>query len=145
MEAVAVAASIAGIVSLLGESLKGTKKLRDFFSDMSSASRIMSQILGDIDSLLSSIQSIKELCGKLPQDFEDTHVILLQVQLGDYEYDVCRWLTIASTLRPASEKGMKAWLKKSWVAVNMKCVNEMAKELARYKQTFILNLSILGR
>ena len=40
MEAIAAISSIAGIVSLLAQAIDSTKKLRDFLSDVSSASEI---------------------------------------------------------------------------------------------------------
>lgn len=145
MEVVAAIASVAGILSLLGESLDGTRKLRDFFSDFSSASTTIAKILHDIQSLDRAISNIKNLVKKLPLDFKGTLHGSLQVQLEDYMKDVCRWLNTAKMLSPASATGMKLWLKKLRIAVNIKSVNEIKLELGRHQQAFNLSLSILGR
>ena len=145
MEVVAAAASVAGILGFLGESLDGTKKLRNFFIEISVASTVIDQFLKDIDSLLQAMHSIKSLVEKLPSDFWNDVVASLQMQLKDYTKDVSLWLQVATALRPDLEKGAKSWMRKTWVALNSKSVNDMRKELDRHKQAFTLSLSILGR
>ena len=145
MDVIAAVASVASILSLLGESLNGTKKLRDFFLDVSSASTTITSFLGDIDSLLQAMQSIRELLEKLPEDSMKDQIVSLRIQLQNYTQAVSRWLATAKALRPACDKAMKAWFKKSWVALNIKSINKMRTELDRYRQVFALKLSILGR
>ena len=147
MEVVAAAASVAGILSLVGESLDGTRKLRDFFSDVLSAPTTVSSCLRDIDSLRQVIQSIKDLVEKLPPDFTNEPVVMvaIQIQLKDCTADVSHWLKTAKALRPASDAGKKSWMKKLWVALNIKSVNEIRRELERHRQALTLSLSILGR
>ena len=145
MEVVAAVASVAGILSLLGETLDGTRKLGDFFSEFSSASTTITKIVRDIRSLDQVISEIAELVGKLPPESKSTLQGSLHPQLQGYMKDVSRWLETAQDLLPASESGMKLWMKKLRIAVNIKCVNEIKGEMGKYKQDFSLSLSVLGR
>ena len=145
MEAVAAVASIAGILSLIGESHNGTVKLRGFFSDMKSASATISEFLRDIDSLLQAIYSIRELIEKLPPDIMSTPVTSLQRQLLEYIGDVPRWLKTVRKYGPASGLGFDSWVKKAWVAFDINYFKEIRTELYRHKQDFVLRFSILGR
>jgi len=145
MEVVAGVASVAGILSLLGQSLNGTRKLRDFFVDVSSASTSITNLLEDINSLLQAIESIKDLIEKSCSKFKDSTVELLRVRLEEYTKDICRWFKTAKALHLPSGNRTKIWLKKLWIAVNIKSVNEIRIELERHRQTITLSLSILGR
>ena len=145
MEVVAAVASVAGILNLLGESLDGTRKLRNFFCDMSSASSTIASLLQDIDLLLQAIQSVRDLVEKLPREFPRAPIASLRSQVKNYTKDVSRWLETAEALHPASDNGMKTWLKKLLVAVHSKSVNQMMGELDRHIQAFSLSLSIIGR
>ena len=147
MEVVAAVASVAGILSLLGESLDGTKKLRWFFSDMKSAPIIISDCLNDIDSLLTTIHFIREVITRLPLDVKDDPIARLQTQLKEYVTNIPRWLKTLRTHHPASDSGLNSWVwvKKVWVALDINSVKEIRTELCRHKQDLVLNLSILGR
>lgn len=109
---VAAVSSVAGILSLLGENLHGIMKLRDFFSDMTSASRTIARFLYDIDSLIQTIQAVNDLVARLPEDCKDSYILDLHIQLENYSKDVSRWVTISARLRPDSDVGLKMWFKK---------------------------------
>lgn len=109
---VTAVSSVAGILSLLGENLHGTMKLRDFFSDMTSASRTIARFLYDIDSLIQTIQAVNDLVARLPEDCKDSYILDLHIQLENYSKDVSRWVTISARLRPDSDVGLKMWFKK---------------------------------
>ena len=145
MEVVAAISSVAGILSLLGETLDKTRKLRDFFLDVSSASITVSNFLSTINWLLHVIDSIKRLVEKLPRNFCGFEVVDLEIQLEDYTEDVLRWLKSAKALRLTLTSGLKMWLERTRIGINIKTVEGMRKEADRHIQAFNLQLSLIGR
>ena len=145
MEAIAAASSVAGILSLLGQSIDGVSKLRAFFLNVSNASRNVSLFLYDINCLLEALHTGKQLVDRLPEDFKDGQITALQIQLDFCTTDVHRLLGSASSLRPASEVGAKAWLKKFFNAVNRDVLRNAREDLGRHTQAIELSLTVLGR
>ena len=145
MEAVAAASSVAGILSLLGQSIDGVSKLRGFLLSVSNSSRHVSLFLYDINCLLEALHAAKQIVDKLPEDFKDSQISALQIQLDFCTKDVLRLLEGASSLRPASEVGAKAWLKSFWNAVNKDVLRTAREELERHRQAIELSLTVLGR
>lgn len=145
MEVVAAASSVAGILSLLSQSINGATKLRDVFSNIYLASGTISRFLHDIDSLLQALQGAKDIVEKLPTDFGGSQATSLVIQLEYCTKDVYRLLETASSLRPASEVGAKAWFKKFWIAVNKNSLIDAREELERHKLAINLSLTVLGR
>ena len=145
MEAIAAASSVAGILSLLGQSIEGVSKLRGFLLNVSRASRHVSLFLYDINCLLEALHAAKQLVDKLPGDFKDSQIAALQIQLDFCSTDVHRLLESASSLRPASEVGAKAWLKKFWNAINKDVLRNAREDLERHRKAIELSLTVLGR
>lgn len=145
MEAIAAASSIAGILSLLGQSIDGVSKLRGFFLNVSVSSRNVSLFLYDINSLLEALHAAKQIVDKLPEDFKDSQVTALQIQLDVCTTDIHRLLESASALRPASEVGAKIWMKQFWNAVNKDVLRNAREDLERHRQAIELSLIVLGR
>lgn len=145
MEAIAAASSVAGILSLLGQSIDGISKLRGLLLNVSGASRHVSLFLYDINCLLEALHEAKQLVDKLPEDFKDSQITALQIQLDLCTTDVHRLLETAGSLRPASEVGAKAWIKKFWNAVNRDVLRNAREELERHRQAIELSLTVLGR
>ena len=145
MEAIAAVSSIAGILSLLGQSIDGVSKLRGFFLNVSCASRNVSLFLYDINSLLEALHAAKQIVDKLPEDFKDSQITALQIQLDFCTTDVHRLLESASSLRPASEVGAKTWMKQFWNAVNKDVLRNAREDLERHRQAIELSLTVLGR
>ena len=144
MEAIAAISSIAGILSLLGQAIDNTTKLRDFLSEFSSASETAGQLLHDLDSLLQTLDAVNRIVKLLPPEFKNSNVVSLHLRVEAYTKDVFNWIKVAKDIHPAQE-GAKAWFKKLWIATNIKSVKEICDELHRHKQTISLDLSILGR
>ena len=145
MEAIAAASSIAGLVSLLGQSIDGVSKLRNFLLNLSSASRNVSLFLYDINCLLEALHAAKLLVEKLPEDFKDSQITALQIQLDFCTKDVHRLLESAGSLRPASEIGAKVWIKRFWNAINKDVLRNAREDLERHRQAIKLSLTVLGR
>lgn len=145
MEAIAAASSVCGILSLLGQSIDGVSKLRGFLLNVSSTSRHVSLFLYDINCLLEALHAAKQLVEKLPEDYQDSRTTALQIQLDFCTTDVHRLLESASSLRPASEVGAKAWILKFWNAINKDVLRNAREELERHRQAIELSLTVLGR
>lgn len=145
MEAIAAASSIAGLISLLGQSIDGVSKLRGFLLNVSSASRHVSLFLYDINCLLEALHAAKQVVIKLPEDFKDSQITALQVQLDFCTTDIGRLLDSARSLRPASEVGARAWVKKFWNAINKDVLRNAREDLERHRQAIELSLIVLGR
>ena len=144
MEAIAAISGIAGILSLLAQAIDSTTKLRDFLSEVSSASETAGQLLHDLDSLLQTLDAVTSLVKLLPLEFRNSNVVSLHLRVQAYTKDVFNWFKVAKDIRPAEDE-TKAWFKKFWIATNIKSVREIRNELDRHKQTIVLDLTILGR
>ena len=145
MEAVAAAASIAGIVTVVGQSIDGLIKFSDFFSDLSSAPKTITQLLDDINSLIQVLRNIGDLLEQAEARRPDQNFALLDVKLEDCAKDVQVWLATARVLRPASNSGGKAWLKKFRLAVNNTAIQTIREEIGKHNQTLCLSLAVFGR
>ena len=149
MDVVSAVSSVAGILSVVGQSIDGIIKLINFFSDVISASRTIECFLRDIKSLLLALNDVEDLLSQLYTSIlsghPQTNVTSLQIELEDCYKDVCQWLKIASNLRPSSSVGAKAWFKKFWISVKQDSVKDIQSEIGRHKQAIQLNLAIIGR
>jgi len=149
MDVVTVAASIAGILSLAGQSINGIIQLRGFFSDVASASSTIERFLRDINSLLRVLHDVERLfCQLSASEFDGTprtNSASLQVELEDCQKDIFEWLKLARDLRPASNRGWKSWFKRFWIGVNQASVNDVRIELERHRHVIQLNLAVIGR
>ncbi len=145
MEIVAAASSVAGILCLVGQSIDGASKLRDFFSSISQASSTVSRFLHDIDSLLQALRSANEIVRELPTDFSASRVTSLRIELQYCTKDVYHLLDVAKSIRPVSDVGAKGWFQRFWVAVNKSLLVDVREELERHKQAINLSLAVLGR
>ena len=145
MEAVAAVASIAGIITVVGQSIDGLIKFSDFFSDLASASKTISRLLSDINSLIQVLEDIGDVLERAKVRRKDKNLANLDVKLEDCAKDVQIWLATARLLRPSSDSGGKAWLRKFRLAVNTTAVQTIRDEIARHKQTLCLSLAVFGR
>ncbi len=66
MKAVAAAASIAGILTLAAQSISGVQRLRQFSSNVASASKTAQRFVYDLDLLLQVLQDVKILLDSTP-------------------------------------------------------------------------------
>ena len=145
MEAVAAAASIAGIITVVGQSIDGLIRFSDFFSDVSSAFKTISRLLNDINSLIRVLEDIRVVLEQARARQKDQNLASLDIKLEDCAKDVQIWLATARLLRPGSDSGGKAWLKKFRLAVNSTAIQTIREEIGRHKQTLCLSLEVFGR
>ena len=145
MEAVAAAASIAGIITVVGQSIDGLIKFSDFFSDIASASKTISRLLNDINSLIQVLEDIGNVLEQAQARPRNQNFASLDIKLEDCAKDVQIWLATAKLLRPGSDSGGKAWLKKFRLAVNNTAIQTIREEIGRHRQTLCLSLAVFGR
>lgn len=145
MEAIAAASSIAGIITVVGQSIDGLIKFSDFFSDISSASKTISRLLNDINSLIEVLENIGRVLEQARARRRHQNFSSLDIKLEDCAKDVQVWLATARLLRPGSDSGGKAWLKKFRLAVNNTAIQTIRDEIGRHKQTLCLSLAVFGR
>ena len=146
MEAVAAAASIAGIITVVGQSIDGLIKFSDFFSDVSSASKTITRLLNDINSLIQVLEDIRNVFEQARARRSGQNLAQLDIKLEDCAKDVQVWLATARLLRPGgSDSGGKAWLRKFRLAVNSTAIQTIRDEIGRHKQTLCLSLAVFGR
>ena len=145
MEAVAAAASIAGIITVVGQSIDGLIKFSDFFSDISSASKTIGRLLADINSLIQVLEDIGDVLERAQARRRDKNLAALDIKLADCAKDVQVWLATARLLRPSSDSGGKALLRKFRLAVNNTAIQTIREEIGRHKQTLCLSLAVFGR
>ena len=145
MEAVAAAASVAGIITLVFQSIDGLNRFKELVSDASSASKIISRLLDDINSLILVLENVRHILERYDAQKKEKNFASLDVKVSDCSKDIQIWLSTARILCPSAEHGGKAWLKKIRLAVNKDVVQTIRDEIGRHRQIINLSLSVLGR
>lgn len=146
MEAVAVTASIAAILSLVSKTIVGIEQLSIFCSDISSASNVTDKFLRDANGLLKTLYNIRMLVEKVPTTADTYHVASLQIQLEDCAKDVPGWLAaVIKDPLPSSSNGTKAYLQKVKIAMNRKKTEKIRIEMNRSRAALNTSLAVLGR
>ncbi|KAI9709911.1 MAG: hypothetical protein M1820_002988 [Bogoriella megaspora] len=133
MEAIAVASSLAGIISLAGQCVNGAEHLKGLFDHIAGASKTVDYFLRDINSLIRTLHDVRillETAADVSGTGEgDASVASLQIQLEDCQTDITGWLKIAKELRPTSGRGARSWARKFWVAANQNSVSGIRQEI----------------
>ena len=145
MEAVAAAASIAGIITLVFQSIDGLHKFKELFSDAASASKTVNRLLSDINLLIQELENVRDILEQMEAQKKERNFASLDIKLADCSKDIQIWLSTARILRPSVGHGGKAWLKKFRLAVNKDAVQTIRVEINRHRQIICLSLSVLGR
>jgi hypothetical protein len=149
MEAVAAVSSIAGILSLVGQSVNGIIALRSFFQDCAEASPSIKQFLKRLNSLIQILEDVRDLMRKLekaPTKAVKGYILAsLQVQIDDCSQDIYKWLAMARKCHPASSTGTKASFKRFLVALEKQKITDIYVEIATYKDNITTKLSMIGR
>lgn len=145
MEVLATASSVAGVLSLTGQSIHGIIRLKDFLVDIKDASKTVGKFSHEIDLLLQQLQSVQALLIEISDRQQRVDVSFLQIHLEDCTKEVESWLEMATALRPKSGKGGASWFKKFWIVVNIKSVKDVRKEVDAHRSAIQLSLSVLGR
>lgn len=115
MEAVAAIASIAGIISLVAQTLESIIKLRGFYNDCSEASSSVSRFLKVLNGLMKIHEDVRDLVKKFEASSAvDANNILasLQIQIDDCGEDVGIWLERATACHPLFGSGTRSSFRK---------------------------------
>lgn len=145
MEAIAAAASIAGIITVAAQAIDGLQTLHNFFTDISSASKTVSRLLSDINSLIAVLHNIDNVLHQVERQREDQNFAQLDIKVDDCTKDVKIWLETAKDLRPAGDKGGRAWVRRARLAAKGEVVGRIREEIGRHKQALCLSLAVFGR
>jgi len=148
MELLAAASSVAGILSLTGQTIAGITSLYGFFQDCSVASRTIGRYLKELTSLKQTVEDVNELIGKLEKDIDSTRgtgLASLKIQLEDCLEDVGKWLEKAQKSHPLSSRGTRSSFKKFLVALDKQNIKDTFGDIACHKANIRLSLSIIGR
>lgn len=143
MEAVGAVASVAGILGLVGQSISGIIKLKDFANDVKIASKSVNAFLRTVDSFLGTLSQIHHLLSKLPDD-QDFDLDTLQWQLESCLSDIEEWKKLTDKLDPGTSKGAEAFFKKLRVAANKNGLSEFYNQVSRHQRGLNISLSVLG-
>jgi len=145
MEAVAAAASIAGIITLAAQAIDGLQKLHSFFIDISTTSKTISRSLSDINSLISILHNIDNVLNQAETQRQNQNFASLDIKVDDCTRDVKGWLEIAKALRPGGEKGGRTLLRRARLAGKVEVVARIREEIGRHRQALCLSLAVFGR
>ena len=144
-----MASSVAGILSLVGQSIDGIIKLRGFVKDVKNSQTTVNSFVRDVDSFEGSLWQIEKLIVQLPQEQpvvkEQIDLETLQWQLQGCQSDIKRWLDVANHLEPGSSRNAEAFFKKLRIAVNKDGFSEFHSQIARHQLGLNISLSILGQ
>ncbi|KAL8782882.1 MAG: hypothetical protein Q9195_009548 [Heterodermia aff. obscurata] len=145
MEAIAAAASIAGIITLAAQAIEGLQSLHAFFVDISTASKTVSSLLRDINSLIAVLHNIDGVLHQVERQRKNQNFAQLDIKVDDCSKDVKLWLETAKDLRPGGEKGGRAWVRRARLAVKGEVVDRIREEIGRHRQALCLSLEVFGR
>lgn len=154
MEAVAAAASVAGIVALSGECLNAILKIRNFYSGVTRASKDIDSFIRKIDSLSKVLEGVKEICASIestePSSRPSFNIAGLQIQVEDCAKDLNRWLKIGQKLHPTKwpegpERGTAATFRKFKAAADKSSVKSMQEQLVSSERGINSCLAVIGR
>ena len=145
MEGVAAAASVAGILTLVGQSINGLVKLKGFYVRLKTASRTVEIFIQDINYLIRALNGIEDILARWPLGKADVHITSLRVQMEECSKDVFNWLSTARDMRPASNKGGKAWFKRFCIAASKSEVTDIRLEISRHTHALNTSLALIGR
>lgn len=151
MEAVGVAASIAGILSIAGHTIDGLVKLRQFFNSAKGAPKKVRKLLVDIGGLNSTLCQVQPVLDTIRDKHGHPHwnlTAIVDELLDDIkvcEEDVREWTAVAQGLDPGSWTGLKAFFRRAKVAAGKDLFDEFRDKISGHRQKVSLSLSILGR
>ena len=145
MEAIAAAASIAGIITLAAQAIEGLQTLHSFFADISTASKIVSRLLSDINSLITVLHNIDGVLHQVERQRKNQNFAQLDIKVEDCSKDVKGWLKTAKELRSGGERGGRAWVRRARLAVKSEVVGRIREEIGRHRQALCLSLAVFGR
>ncbi|KAB5584754.1 hypothetical protein GE09DRAFT_1227 [Coniochaeta sp. 2T2.1] len=151
MEAVGAAASIAGLLGLVGQSIDGLVKLRRFFVFARDAPAKLKELIDDIAALRETLDQTQKVLKGLQDDYlypTHLHKELLDELIASItlcERDVSAWDKNARDSNNGTWKGVKAFFRKAKLAADKDWFDELKEKIAGHQRRVTLSLSVLGR
>ncbi|KAB5566983.1 hypothetical protein GE09DRAFT_1219230 [Coniochaeta sp. 2T2.1] len=151
MEAVGAAASIAGLLGLVGQSIDGLVKLRRFFIFAKDAPAKLKELIEDIAALRDTLDQTQKVLKGLQDDYlypTHLHRELLDELIASVtlcERDVTAWDKNARDSNTGTWKGVKAFFRKAKLAADKDWFDELREKIAGHQRRVSLSLSVLGR
>lgn len=148
MEVVAVISSVAGIATLVGQSVAGLTKLYNFFEECRNASKKTNRFLNEINSLRQTVLQVEELISKISAGFEPSGTSVLaslKIHLEDCAKDVTRWLEVAEKYIPSPKLKSKIYFKNFLLALKSREIADIFEQISSHQHGITLSLSATGR
>ncbi|KAN0114490.1 hypothetical protein V8E51_004034 [Hyaloscypha variabilis] len=154
MEVVGLVSSLIGIAAFSSQALDGIIKLRAFFKDLTGAEQTTSDLVDELESLVTTLRGVKQLVANF-EDFSDARVeqeamtslglSSLTLNLTYCVEDITTWVGVIKNVDPSSATGIRAFLKKMKVAADKRGFQEIVRKISGHRQRLGVGLSILGR
>lgn len=146
LEALGAAASVAGILSLAGESIKAVFTLYRFYEDVDQASDTVRRFMRDINSLIQVLENVQHLLRKIDEKDTTKYILAsLQIELDDCNKDVYAWLALAREMNPGTSTGTKKTLKKFMAAIRKSSLSDIGDQMVAHRSNINTALNVLGR
>lgn len=143
MEVLGATASVAGLLSLVAQSIDGIVRLRGFVRDVKRAPATLGLFLENVDAFQGSLIQIQELLAQVPPA-ANLDLLALEWQLEACFYDIKQWLHEAQKHDIPSVSGVRAFFKQLRVATNKDGFSEFHSQIARHQRGLQISLSVLG-
>jgi hypothetical protein len=148
MEVVAAVSSVAGIASLVGQSLNGLNKLYEFVSDCRNASRTVTRFRDELTTLRQTIEEVEALVLQIKDPFEDSrHCTFnsLTFHLENCANNLHKWFEAAQKSDVPDGSNYKNFFSSILVAIRSKDIKDIFKQISSHRQAISLSLSATGR
>lgn len=152
MDGVTIAASFAGILTLVAQSIDGILKLKTFFNNFSTAQQRFGDLLEDINELhdaMKHIQQFVDLLEREPNErLEGTYTLntaMLQAHLTSCATDIEAWVKVTEKMNPTTETGLRLFFRKFKVAADKTGFEQFRRKICSHQQHLGISLSLLGR
>ena len=151
MDAVGAAASVAGLLGLVGQCLDGILKLRQFFELTKRAPKMVKGLMEELvalDSILEQVRTLLKSIQDRHQNLVPAPSILLdelREHIRSCEQDARYWAGVAQDLNPGSWTGLRAFFRKAKIAAGQNLFSEFGNRIADHQRKISVGLSVLGR
>ena len=144
---VAAVSSVAGIASLVGQSLNGLNKLYEFVSDCRNASRTVTRFRDELTTLRQTIEEVEALVLQIKDPFEDSrHCTFnsLTFYLENCANNLHKRFEAAQKSDAPDGSNYKEFFS-SVVAIRSKDIKDIFKQIFSHRQAISLSSSATGR
>jgi hypothetical protein len=148
MEVVAAVSSVAGIASLVGQSLQGLSHLYNLFKDCREASKTAESFLNEVTKLKDTLEEVQKLVDNLQHVCSgpaSSTLASLTIHLEDCGKDVVRWLIAAQKASISESSTAKKAFKRFLLGIKIKSIKDIFQDISHHRHSLALILSATGR